>query len=40
MSLIAWLLQIIGIIVVGGFIYAAGAESEKQKHEKAGNEHY
>jgi len=29
-----WFLQLIGFITIGCFIYAAGAESEKQKHEK------
>ena len=33
-KMIEWLLKIIGLIVVAGFIYAAGAESEKRKHEQ------
>ncbi len=33
--MILWFLQLVGFITVGCFIYAAGAESEKQKQTKS-----
>lgn len=33
--MLSWFFQLIGFIVVCGFIFAAGAESEKQKQEKS-----
>lgn len=33
-----WLLQLVGLITVGCFIFAAGAESEKQKQQQTKEE--